>query len=366
MVTSKSRQVVTETHSSLPATLCHQFGITESVIAERLRFLQLGHAEEQRAEELHSQVIEPHLNGVVDLFYDRLFAYPQAAAILQNYPDIGALKATQKEYLKSLGRNFGALAYFESRLQVGITHLNVGIGLPLYQYAFFALQKLLLERIPPAAPNAPALTMVLLKIATLDMSLAIEAYESREKFDFGRRILALTRKQASLQKLADTDTLTGVLRRKPILDLVKEKLALSSDDQPVYVLLADLDYFKKVNDTYGHLVGDFVLKDTVDRIRATVRRINPVGRYGGEEFLILLSEANLEQATSIAERVRERIASEPIQADEHTIPITLSIGIGAASSRDGLTELIARADKALYNAKRSGRNRVEYYAGSTA
>ncbi len=311
-------------------------------------------------------MIEPHLDEIVDLFYARLLEYPPAAATLSLVPDLDLLKSKQQRYLRSLGCEFHTPAYFESRLKVGVTHLYVGIELAVYQYAFFALQQLLLERIPAQAPDAPQLAMFLLKITALDISLAIEAYEAREKIDFGQRIRTLARKQASLQKLADIDTLTGVLRRKPILDLVQQKLSTMAPDQVVCVLLADLDHFKNVNDTYGHQVGDFVLKDTVERIRATVRRVNPVGRYGGEEFLILLSEANLEQATAIAERVRERIAAAPIQTDEHTIPVTISIGIGAAHGGDDLAELIRRADKALYAAKRAGRNRVDVCVASTA
>lgn len=352
---------MSKSKSDSPATsaLCGQFGINSQVIAERLGFLQLSQDDYALADRLQQSVVKPNLNAIVDRFYEHLFSYPQAAEFLHSTGDLVRLKQQQKDYLLSLGRKFDTVNYFESRLQVGVTHLAVGVGLSLYQYAYFAMQKLLLEYIPPRMDGADQLAMFVLKITNLDLSLAIEAYEGREKLQFDQRIRALTRKQESLRKLADTDTLTGVLRRKPILDMVAQRLATTPENEQVFVMLADLDHFKKINDTYGHLVGDFVLKDTVNRIRATVRRINPVGRYGGEEFIILLSETNLQQASAIAERVRERIADQPIRTEEHAIPVTISIGIAALGGGGSATELIELADKALYKAKRGGRNRVE-------
>lgn len=282
-----------------PRRALDKFHIDDDVISGRLQFLQLGTDDHQHIEELQNVVIRPNVDGIVEAFYARLHQYNEAAFALSNIPDLDKLKQKQREYLLSLGVSFDQKTYWESRLRVGITHLRVGISLQIYQYAFYALHQILLDYIPRNYPNSPQLVRTILKIHTLDVSLAIEAYESNEQFEFGARIDALTHRQETLQKQADIDSLTGVLRRQPILDLVEDRLKRLTANEHVYILLIHLDHFKKVNDTYGHLVGDRVLSDVVNRIRATVRRVNPIGRYGGEEFLVLLSGANQAQALSM-------------------------------------------------------------------
>ncbi len=126
------------------------------------------------------------------------------------------------------------------------------------------------------------------------------------------------------------------------------------------VLLLDIDHFKRVNDTYGHAVGDQVLRGLADRCRALVRQVDIVGRYGGEEFAFLLPETDLFQASAIAERLRSAIAENPFTSEQGPIAITVSLGVSRAG-RDlsSLVALIEQADTALYQAKQKGRNRVE-------
>jgi diguanylate cyclase (GGDEF)-like protein len=130
--------------------------------------------------------------------------------------------------------------------------------------------------------------------------------------------------------------------------------------QPLAALMVDIDRFKHINDTYGHAIGDQVLKAVADRVRKSLRVIDVFGRMGGEEFAIVLPGAPHDAAVKIlAERVRRIIADQPIATDAGEVPVTVSVGV--ASSRPGcedLQSLLKVADAALYEAKRTGRNRV--------
>jgi two-component system cell cycle response regulator len=129
---------------------------------------------------------------------------------------------------------------------------------------------------------------------------------------------------------------------------------------PLCICMADLDHFKKINDNYGHQVGDDVLCDVAGRMQGAVRNFDTVGRYGGEEFLIIMDNADLDTAMEIAERVRRRVGSSPIKTRSVETPVTVSLGIARLQPEDDIDSLIKRADQALYQAKREGRNRVVY------
>jgi two-component system, cell cycle response regulator len=125
--------------------------------------------------------------------------------------------------------------------------------------------------------------------------------------------------------------------------------------------MLDIDYFKSINDTYGHDAGDDVLRDLALRVKRSIRGIDLACRTGGEEFVIVMPETDMAVAAMVAERLRRRIAAEPfsINQGQRTIPVTLSIGIAALRGQDdNAASLLKRADQALYRAKRDGRNRV--------
>jgi diguanylate cyclase (GGDEF)-like protein len=128
---------------------------------------------------------------------------------------------------------------------------------------------------------------------------------------------------------------------------------------PLCVMMADLDFFKKVNDTYGHLVGDLVLRHTAERIQAAVRDFDMVGRFGGEEFVIVLKNTDLALARVIAERIREEVSGTPFHAKEFNIGVTISLGIAMLREGEHMETLLERADATMYEAKKNGRNRVE-------
>ena len=125
-------------------------------------------------------------------------------------------------------------------------------------------------------------------------------------------------------------------------------------------MMLDIDHFKKINDTYGHLAGDFVLKEIAKIIKDSIRKSDICGRFGGEEFVIVLPNTKLSGAMKLAERIRETIQNHTFDFNGKKINVTVSIGITSVGVNDSYESLISRADEALYEAKEKGRNRIEY------
>jgi two-component system cell cycle response regulator len=163
-------------------------------------------------------------------------------------------------------------------------------------------------------------------------------------------------------ELAIIDPLTGLFNRRYMethLGTLVEQAAARA--KPIAVLVVDIDYFKAINDSHGHDVGDDVLREFAARVRKAVRNIDLACRYGGEEFVIVMPETDMAVATTVAERLRRRVAGEPfaVQNGMRGLDVTISIGIAALGDvSDTATTIIKRADQALYRAKRDGRNRV--------
>lgn len=164
-------------------------------------------------------------------------------------------------------------------------------------------------------------------------------------------------------KMMTTDGLTSAYNKRYFLETLERELQQSQRSaSPLCVMMADLDRFKSINDTYGHLAGDTVLVEFARRARSVLRGGELLARYGGEEFVLLLTRATLEEAAVVAERMREIVAAEPARFESTFIPMTVSIGIACfdgVAVRDS-EELLAEADQYLYAAKRAGRNQVQY------
>jgi diguanylate cyclase (GGDEF)-like protein len=162
------------------------------------------------------------------------------------------------------------------------------------------------------------------------------------------------------QQMALTDTLTGIYNRRYFYDLAQKEFSRSKRYQnPMSIILIDIDHFKNVNDHYGHLAGDQVLMQFVQRIQEELRTSDILARFGGEEFIILLPETNLGDATQVAERLREVTAQYPFLLVTAQTFITISLGVSCFKFTTlSLDHLIDESDKALYEAKQFGRNRV--------
>lgn len=176
--------------------------------------------------------------------------------------------------------------------------------------------------------------------------------------------VALISQCDELRRKAMIDSLTRLWNRSAIMDVLQRELArVERQEGPLSVVMADVDYFKKINDTYGHQAGDAVLVEVVKRMRSSVRPYDAIGRYGGEEFLLVLGDCDQQTAISIAERAR-RIAGDEIETSDAKVSATVSLGLTSISSQCDADKLIHTADQALYRAKEGGRNRVEMGAVS--
>jgi diguanylate cyclase (GGDEF)-like protein len=198
------------------------------------------------------------------------------------------------------------------------------------------------------------------------LSKPVQPEELNARLLVGSRIIDLQRKLIQTCELsqfkATHDSLTGLWNRGAIMEFLRAQLAMSvRSSNNLGLMMADIDHFKNINDTYGHSVGDSVLMHVSELMQVNLRASDWVGRYGGEEFLIVASESPAKDVSRVAERLRLAVANNPFRAGEQTIFSTISIGI--ANTR--LTEfpspetLVKIADSALYRAKNNGRNRVE-------
>lgn len=186
-----------------------------------------------------------------------------------------------------------------------------------------------------------------------------------EKSRLYQQLQELNRKlleaQADLKKLSLHDSLTGTLNRGAIMESLSEHWQLSQRKSLLLtVIMADVDHFKNVNDTHGHPAGDAVLKAVASTLQKTLRSHDRLGRYGGEEFMVVLSDTALETGARIAERMREVVAALEVPFDGKTLKVNMSFGLACNSDPVTLdpVRFVSQADSALYEAKRSGRNRV--------
>jgi two-component system cell cycle response regulator len=340
--------------------LCQQFGFDDSAIAERLNLLGLGGpAVPMMAAELQSHVIQPNVDSIIEEFYEALAQTEAFQSLALGEGQVNHLKMTQRTYLLSLGQEFDTLEYFESRLRVGAAHERVGVSLSLYQSFYCQLQNMLLTLIPEEIRQKPdafaELAHFIIKITSLDMSLAIETYHSTEVHDLEDSITVCREESELLRRSLRFDTVTRVF----VVQALEEKLVLAAKSgDPLCAVMADLDHFKQINDAHGHQVGDHVLHDVATRMVTGARSSDIVGRYGGEEFLIIFEKASLDVARDLSERIRIRVLADPFVEDSTALHVTVSLGVAEARDGDDAETLIRRADMALYEAKTAGRNRV--------
>lgn len=185
---------------------------------------------------------------------------------------------------------------------------------------------------------------------------ALRSANERLETEVAARTAELCQKHAELERMAHLDRLTGLYNRHGLDRVLREEAAMRKRfPRPLSVILLDVDHFKRVNDCFGHAIGDQVLEGVATALRAGVREVDAAGRWGGEEFLVVCRNTDLEGALVLAEKLRARI-------EAHSMPgpggVTASLGVAQNDLNEELHHLLARADLALYRAKEAGRNRV--------
>lgn len=191
-----------------------------------------------------------------------------------------------------------------------------------------------------------------------------DQHELQMRLRTGKRIvdlqMYLLKAREELRELANKDLLTMLPNRSAISTVLRQEIARSHrDHRTVGVILLDIDHFKKINDSYGHFAGDAVLRETASRLRGNMRPYDQVGRYGGEEFLVVLPNCDLEQASHQADRMRQRLEESRIPIDGIEVFLSASFGVTVSDGTERDPDVFVRvADEALYRAKANGRNCV--------
>jgi diguanylate cyclase (GGDEF)-like protein len=223
----------------------------------------------------------------------------------------------------------------------------VGLLLTFYLGVYAACQ--LLGPLDPLEPWALQLAYAVNVLLIFGMFYAMAAFYRATVFQAERRLLAA----------ATTDPLTGLSNRAAFYQRAQSELAQGRRRaEPLSLMLADVDFFKRINDEFGHEAGDLVLVRLAELMRQTLREVDVLARWGGEEFLVLLPSADIAEAAAVAERLRQAVAAARIGIGAHTVQVTMSFGLAQVKPHHDLQSVTQRADQALYRSKREGRNRV--------
>jgi diguanylate cyclase (GGDEF)-like protein len=244
---------------------------------------------------------------------------------------------------------FGALQLTVRQSAVAVLAVSAATGVVLYgQWEQVRV---------PHASGTEALLVWLCYASTLGRCMYAGLYGSALRVKLHARNLELATSSAKIERLASYDELTGTLNRRLLWGLLEEELRrTAATDETFCVALLDLDGFKSINDRFGHAVGDMVLQEFAATAAASLRVTDRIGRHGGEEFLILLTAAPVEQATAAVERVRRAVERHDWAGIQPGLAVTVSGGLAAFRVGESATDFVRRADAALYDAKRRGRN----------
>jgi diguanylate cyclase (GGDEF)-like protein len=346
--------------------LCDRLPLTPAELQSRLAFLGITREDRDNHAVIHA-VIRDHVDEVIEEFYNHLGRFPDLARFLSDPDRLARLKATQREYLLTLGQHADQLSYAENRLRIGFAHERIGLEQKWYLGAYAKLFELIMRRMTARYGNdvrtLTSLTITLQKYLKLDQTFLVETYYQSAMARLEASLQELEQIRQYLEEHSRIDELTQAYNRNYVQEALQAELQRSRRFRhPFTLLFLDLDLFKQVNDRHGHACGDFVLKRSAALVRNAIRPADILGRYGGEEFAVGLVECDEVTAVRIAERVRETISKAVLLYEGQEISITVSIGVSTLKPDvEKFETLIAQADTALYQAKAAGRNRVEIY-----
>ena len=348
--------------------LCDRLPLTSGELRRRLAFLGVTREDRQNLEKIHA-VIRDHVDDLIGEFYEHISGFADLARFLSDPERLVRLKATQREYLLTLGQDADQLSYAEDRLRIGFTHERVGLEQKWYLGAYAKLFELIMRRLAARHDDVrmvASLAVTLQKYLTQDQIFLVETYYQSTMARLEASLQELEQIRQHLEEHSRIDELTQAYNRHYLEEALQAELQRSRRFRHAFTLLfLDLDHFKRVNDQYGHACGDFVLKRSAALVRSAIRPADILGRYGGEEFAVGLVECDESSALRIAERIRETLARAGLRYEGHGISITVSIGVSMLRSDvEKIETVMAQADTALYQAKAAGRNRVEVYRGS--
>ncbi|MGC8482264.1 MAG: diguanylate cyclase [Thermodesulfobium sp.] len=283
-----------------------------------------------------------------DQFYDHLLQFPETAKILNKDKDlIENLKLKQKFYFTNMLRANFDINYIKEKIKIGMVHYSLGVKedyyIGAYSEYFYSLKKYVnqfLDRQLNIEFNHS-----LAKVMLLDINLTIKFYffikEEQEIF---------------FRNLSEKDPLTGIYNKRKFQEICDQSISESDRyKKELSFIFFDIDNFKKVNDTFGHDIGDVVLKEIANIVKREIRKSDYFARWGGEEFILILPETNINSALAVAEKIRKSI-------EVYEFPVvgrvTVSIGVTSRKFSEDYSDLFKRLDDAVYRAKSLGKNTV--------
>lgn len=349
---------------------CATFGFDGARIREALSVLGLNAEHAKLAARIRNEATEGEADALVHpccvaLARDRNFA------LIERSIGIECFTQTWARHLQRYGQDFDTPEYFGERLAIAAAFVRAKIPLSVLQLQHSLTQQALINslsvKFAEDAATLQPLVDCILKLTSLDVYLSAEGYRLPQIDELRKALTRLRKETSHWHQEASTDQLTGLMRYNTLMETLERHIDMAHKNQKAHdgqnanalcLAMIDLDFFKKINDTYGHVVGDFVLKHVAGRIQAAVRDFDMVGRFGGEEFVIIMTNTHLELAKIIAERIRKGVMDTPLHLKEFSIPVTISLGVAMLRKSERKEALIERADKAMYEAKKAGRNRV--------
>lgn len=338
---------------------CDRFGFDEAEIRRHVSMVGLDESARPWIDVLHAAVIAPKAWRVPRAVQDALSR--AGGAQPERRSSLVELGREHANCWLTLGRDFAERHYFERRLGLGVRYARCPQPLELVLAAHQELAGLLLEWVPGAAPTSTALRRLIGGLVALDQILITTGHH-RASIAALHALVSDLREEVKLEgDRARRDSLTTLFNREHTTRLLELGLAYS-DGAPLVVAMLDIDHFKTVNDEHGHLAGDAVLREVVDRVRRALRDRDLVGRFGGDELIAVLGDTTEDVALGVLERVRASVASRAFLVDGHSMSVSLSAGLAPMWPGDDVDALIRRADTALYAAKHQGRNRVAMHA----
>ncbi len=219
-------------------------------------------------------------------------------------------------------------------------------------WCFYVGLNTVMQFVPPMEPITPQ-ALAALRYFNISVVFAMFAYLSAYYY----RTIVET--QSRLRKLAMTDSLTGLYNRRHIMEVAEyEVVQQKRTGARLSFIIADIDHFKRINDTYGHDAGDSMLVTVSQVIRNSIREQDSASRWGGEEFLIVLPDTDLDGAVIVAERIRKQIAAIKVLIEKQAVIASVTLGVSSFCAGESISSAIARADASLYQGKKTGRNRV--------
>jgi diguanylate cyclase len=292
--------------------------------------------------------------GFIDRFPDNYFVAPQLivnAAIMLAFtyyqPEVGIM------FLCNLFVVFGFGALRSAPLQTAMAWTVTALGLA----ALFLLTDKPISI--PAGTYLERLTTTTVFALTIGRCMFLGMFSSSVRHSLYHSSLKLKEAYKRIEELAELDELTGSFNRRRITQMLDEAITRAQRNKsPCSVALIDLDWFKRINDAYGHPTGDEVLRTFAITVFANIRGIDRLGRYGGEEFLLVLPDTPTEEATHLLDRLREIIAGLDWSAFSSGMQVTISAGVATLAADETADTILRRADSALYSAKAKGRNRT--------